>query len=105
MVDQILMTTVLTGLVTTASTTAANALARAIKASGAIVKLESDEFCKILLRTTDPVIVVSPSGFKKRKTRYLLSWKGFIFYCETKEKMVLPGSAETIMADKIWIPN
>ncbi len=88
-----------------AATAAANAAARALKASGAIIKLESDEFAKILLRTTDPLIVISPTGFKKRKTRYLLSWKGFVFYCETKEQMPLPSGAETVLADKIWIPG
>ncbi len=99
------LATVLMGLATTASTSAVNAAARAIKASGAIIKLESGEFAKILLRTTDPLIVISPSGYKKRKTKYLLSWKGFVFYCETKEQMVLPRGAEIILADKIWIPS
>ncbi|MCK5117354.1 MAG: hypothetical protein KAR44_12195 [Candidatus Aegiribacteria sp.] len=101
MVDPAISTVVM-GL---AATAAANAAARALKASGAIIKLESDEFAKILLRTTDPLIVISPTGFKKRKTRYLLSWKGFVFYCETKEQMPLPSGAETVLADKIWIPG
>ena len=101
MVDPAISTVVM-GL---AATAAANAAARALKASGAIIKLESDEFAKILLRTTDPLIVISPTGFKKRKTRYLLSWKGFVFYCETKEQLVLPSGAETVLADKIWIPS
>ncbi|MCK4807274.1 MAG: hypothetical protein KAT09_06495 [Candidatus Aegiribacteria sp.] len=104
MIDSALATVIM-GLATTASTSAANAAARALKASGVIIKLKSDEFTKILLRTTDPLIVVSPSGYKKRKTKYLLSWKGFVFYCETKEQMVLPRDAETILADKIWIPG
>ncbi len=99
------MTTVIMGLATTAATSAANAAARALKASGAIIKLESVEFKKILQKTTDPLIVISPSGFKKRKTKYLLSWRGFVFYCETKEQMNLPGGAETVLADKIWIPG
>ena len=102
MVDPV-MTTVVMGLATTAATSAANAAARALKASGAIIKLESGEFAKILLRTTDPLIVISPTGFKKRKTKYLLSWRGFVFYCETKEQMNLRSCAETILDDNIWI--
>jgi hypothetical protein len=49
--------------------------------------------------------VVSPTGFKKKKTRYLFCWKGFVFFCETKEQMILPTGTETILAKKIWVPN
>ena len=37
---------------------AAAAVAQAVKASGAIVKLEADEFQKVLYRATDPLVVV-----------------------------------------------
>lgn len=104
MVDPALSTVIL-AVATTASTAAANTAARAVKASGAIIKLESGEFSKILSKTIEPLIVISPSGYKKRKTKYLLSWKGFVFYCETKEQFVLPSGTETILADKIWIPT
>ncbi len=103
--DDQLIATALAGTVTTVSTAAANAAARAVKASGAIIKLEAGEFSKILSRTIDPLIVISPCGYKKRKTKYLLSWKGFVFYCESTEQMVLPKGSETVLADKIWIPG
>ena len=63
-------------LVSTASTAtahAANAAARALKASGSIVKLEPAEFSRILSMTEEPLIVISPSGFRKRKHRNLPS--------------------------------
>ena len=90
---------------TTAATSAANAIANAVKASGAIIKLEPGEFSKILSKTTNPLLVVSPTGFKKKKTRYLFCWKGFVFFCETKEQMILPTGTETILAKKIWVPS
>jgi len=99
------MATVLLSVATTASTVAANAAARAIKASGAVLKLDPTEFSRILAQTVDPLIVVSPCGYKKRKVKYLVSWKGFVFYCESKEQMVPPKGAVTILADKVWIPG
>jgi hypothetical protein len=90
---------------TAAAASAANAIANAVKASGAIIKLEPDEFSKILSKTTDPLIVVSPTGFKKRKTRYLFSWKGFVFFCETKKQVIFPKGTKTILSNKIWVPN
>lgn len=91
--------------VTGASTAAAAATANAVKASGAVIRLDPEEFAKVLSRTTEPVIVISPSGFKKKKIQYLLSWKGFIFYCISTEHMIFPKGAEIIAAKKIWIPS
>ncbi|MCK5064875.1 MAG: hypothetical protein KAQ97_06310 [Candidatus Fermentibacteraceae bacterium] len=91
--------------VTGATTAAVAAMANAVKASGAIIRLEPEEFVKILSRTTEPVIVVAPSGFKKKKTQYVLSWKGFVFHCISTEQMGFPRGAEIIAAKKIWIPS
>lgn len=91
--------------VTGASTAAAAAMANAVKASGAIIRLEPEEFAKVLSRTTEPVIVIAPSGFKKKKTQYLLSWKGFVFHCISAEQISFPKGAEIIAAKKIWIPS
>jgi len=92
--------------VTGASTAAAAAaMANAVKASGAIIRLDPGEFAKVLSRTTEPVIVIAHTGFKKRKTQYLLSWKGFVFYCISTEQMSFPKGAEIVAAKKIWIPS
>jgi len=99
------VTAMLISAATSASTVAANAVANAVKASGAIIKLKSEEFARILSKTTDPLIIVSVYGYKQRKTRYLLSWKGFIFFCETTEQMILPNGAEIVTAKKIWVPG
>ena len=41
---------------------AAAAIAQAIKASGVVLRLNADEFRKILLRLDDPLVVVSEGG-------------------------------------------
>jgi hypothetical protein len=84
---------------------AAAAIARAIKASGAIVELEPDEFQKILSKMDAPVIVHALSGWPKKKHRYLTSYKGLFFYSSSAERLMLPSNAEMVESKKIWIPG
>ncbi|HUU45521.1 MAG TPA: hypothetical protein VM118_07270 [Acidobacteriota bacterium] len=84
---------------------AAAAIARAIKASGAIVKLEPRDFLTILGRARTPVVVSAKGGFFGRKHRYLTSYKGLFFFAETSEPLALPGDIELIVSKKIWIPG
>ncbi len=83
---------------------AAAAIANAIKASGAIVKLKEEDFIKVISRTENPLIVVSKGGFRKKDFDYLAAYKGFIFYVRSKEELNLPGDCEIISAQQIWIP-
>jgi hypothetical protein len=83
---------------------AAAAIANAVKASGAIVRLKGDDFIKVISRTENPVVVVSKGGFMKKDFDYLLAYKGFVFFARTKEELNLPGHAEIISAQQIWIP-
>lgn len=84
---------------------AAAAIAQAIKASGAIIKLEPEEFTKILNRCEEPLIVMARSGFRKKKYSYLTAYKGLIFHTETTQAFNLPSKAEVIASQKIWIPS
>jgi hypothetical protein len=84
---------------------AAAALAEAVKASGAIVKMNADDFNKILAKADKPLVVISRSGWKKKNYNYLTSYKGLIFYTKTSRALMLPGDADTIAAQKIWIPG
>lgn len=84
---------------------AAAAIANAVKASGAIVQVEPDDFLKILARTEDPLVVTAEGGFFKTKHQYLTSYKGLDFYCNSDELLPLPADAELIPAGKIWIPG
>ena len=85
-------------------TAAAAAIANAIKASGAVVRLEEEDFIKIISRRDRPLIILSKGGFMKKDFDYLTSYKGFIFYVRTKGEINLPGDCEIISAQQIWIP-
>jgi hypothetical protein len=94
--------------VTAGTTTAAaayHAIANATKASGAIVKLDPQEFMKILNKVNEPIVVAARGGFFNSKFRYLTSYRGLFFYTSSSEKLMLPGKAEIIAAQKIWIPG
>ena len=62
-----------------AAAAAAAAVANAVKASGAIVQLEPEDFLKILTRAKDPLVVMAEGGFFKTKYGYLTCYKGLDF--------------------------
>lgn len=84
---------------------AAAAIANAIKASGAIVSVESTDFMTILEKSDRPLVVCSESKFLSTKYHYLTSYKGLIFYTKSDRPLMLRPSAEIIHAKKIWIPS
>jgi len=84
---------------------AAAAIANAIKASGAIVSVESTDFTTILEKVDNPLVVCSESKFISKKYHYLTSYKGMIFYTKSVTPLMLRPSAEIIQAKKIWIPS
>lgn len=83
---------------------AAAAIAQAIKASGAIVAVEPDEFTSILSRVEKPLVIVSRGGFIKKDHRYLISYKGFVFFTKSPSPLHLSSDSEIIAAKNIWIP-
>ncbi|MFH1716788.1 MAG: hypothetical protein ABIF19_05515 [Planctomycetota bacterium] len=84
---------------------AAAAIAQAIKASGAIVHVESSEFTTILNKVDNPLVVFSESRFISTKYHYLTAYKGLIFYTKSVTPLPLRPSAELVHARKIWIPG
>ena len=88
-----------------AGAAAAAAIANAVKAMGAIIKLTPEEFAKILARIEQPVIVQGKGGFLNRKYRYLTNYKGFFFFTQSNEPLQLPYKAEIVAASGIWVPN
>ena len=89
-----------------ASTVAAEAaIADAIKASGAIVNVEPDDFETILGKAEAPLVVCAQGGVFTTKYHYLTAYKGLIFYTKTQTPLVLPPKAELINARKIWVPS
>ncbi len=87
-----------------AAVTAARVTAQAIKASGAIVRVEPEEFLKVLARATEPLVVSAPGGFLSGGHDYLTSFKGFAFFTNSPQPLALPDGAEIMAAQRIWIP-
>ena len=83
----------------------AAAIANAIKASGVLVRLEPEEFLKILHRQEEPLVVQSPAGFLQRGWCYLTSYKGLAFFTKSREPLMLSGRALVVSAKSISIPN
>ena len=83
----------------------AAAIARAIKASGAIVSVEPDDFLSIVSKGDKPLVVMAMGGFVKKNYQYLTSYKGLAFFTKSPVPISLPGDIELVTADKIWIPS
>lgn len=81
------------------------AIAQAIKASGAVVRLEPHDFIRVLARLDAPVVILAQGGRFSGRFRYLTSYKGFVFFAKSSEPLHLPGNPEVIHAKKIWIPD
>jgi len=84
---------------------AAAAIAQAIKASGAVVKLTPEDFQQILNRCHEPLVVVASGGLFSKKHDYLTAYKGFFFYTRTTDPLQLPAMAEVVAAKTIWVPG
>ena len=82
---------------------AAAAIANAIKVSGAIVRVDPEDFRKLAERAGEPLIVTADGFFGGYK--YLMSYKGLAFYTKSVEPLNLPANAEIVAARKIWIPS
>ena len=80
-------------------------IAEAVKASGTVVRVEPDEFMKILTKIEKPLIVYAEGGMISTNHQYMVSYKGFAFFTKADEEIELPRGAEVIVADKIWIPG
>jgi len=83
----------------------AAAIANAIKASGAVVRVPPEDFANILSRVEKPLVIYNKGGFFATKHQYLVSYKGFVFYTRTSNQIDLPTSVEVIIAKSIWIPS
>jgi hypothetical protein len=84
---------------------AAAAIAKAIKASGVVVRVSPEDFQSILSRAEGALVVHAQGGIFRTKYKYLLGYKGFAFFTESTEPMYLPARIETVRAGRIWIPG
>jgi hypothetical protein len=93
------------GGVAAAAAAQAVAIAQAIKASGAIVNVNPDNFLYIMSKTNRPLVVTATGGVFKTNYQYLTAYKGLVFYTKSPAPLLLPGDVELIAANKIWIPG
>ena len=94
-----------TGSTAAATAAMAAAIANAVKASGAIVRVSPQDFITIISKAERPLVVISIGGVFKKNYQYLTAYKGLIFFTKSDSILGLPSDAELISAGKIWIPN
>ena len=82
-----------------------DAVAQAIKASGAIVRVDPDIFSALLSRAEKPLVVVATGGILRTSYQYLTAYKGFVFFTKSQTALYLPRGVEIIAARKIWVPG
>ena len=87
-----------------AAAAAHHAKVQAIKSMGPIVKVEPDEFMKIINSAESSLVVFAKGGFLNTKFRYLTNYRGLYFFTSASEKLNLPGKAEVVAATRIWVP-
>jgi hypothetical protein len=80
-------------------------IAEAIKASGTVVRVEPDQFLRIVAKIDQPLVIYAEGGMISTNYQYMVSYKGFAFFTKADEEIELPPGIEVIVADKIWIPG
>ncbi|RKX23363.1 MAG: hypothetical protein DRP45_10580 [Candidatus Zixiibacteriota bacterium] len=88
----------------TGAAVAAAAIANAAKAAGGIIKMDPEEFIKILNRADKPLVAFAVGGVFSKNYQYITNYRGLFFFCKADNPIQLPGSAEIINCKKIWIP-
>ncbi len=83
----------------------AAAVAQAIKASGAIVQMEPNDFLILLSKCDNPLVVQARGLWPTYRHQYLFGHKGLAFFTKSKNPLQLPVGAERIQAKRIWIPT
>ncbi len=82
------------------------AINEAIKASGAIVKIGPYEFSSLISKMNDGIVIEKGNnGLFDSSYKYSTSYKGFIFYCKSREQISIPTRLEKIKARSIWVPH
>ena len=81
------------------------AMIQAVKASGVIVRVEPEDFSRMVNKIEAPLVVTAPGGFFTKHIKYLTSYKGLAFYTQSPTPLQLPYKVEVVAARTIWVPN
>jgi hypothetical protein len=84
---------------------AAAAIAQATKASGVIVRVNSNDFLQIVNRNSESLVVEATGGFFRTVYMYLTSYRGLASFSKSNIPLSLPAHCEVVQANKIWIPG
>ncbi len=84
---------------------AAAARARAIKASGAIVRVEPAELLKVAALADRPLVVHALGGMLRKHHRYILGYKGLVFYTRSDDELDFMTAVDIIPAGSISVPD
>ncbi len=80
-------------------------VANAIKACGTVIRVEPDEFIKLVSRQETPLIVIHAGGLFSTSYKYMTSYRGLAFHCKSPTELRLPEKTELIHASKMSIPD
>jgi hypothetical protein len=83
----------------------AAAVAQAIKAMGPVVRMEPQEFLRLIGKLEHATIVTGIGGFWKKKNQYLTNYNGIYLFTESVEPLNLGYKVEIIAAKNIWVPG
>ena len=78
---------------------------QAVRASGAIVVVEPENFRAIVEKAETPLVVCSEGHFIIDSYQYLTPYKGLVFYAKSRTPLVFPGRTELVKCRKIWVPG
>jgi hypothetical protein len=83
----------------------AYATAEAIKASGAIVRVEPNDSLSIINRTDKQLVVIARARWLRSNYQYLTAYKGLVFFRKSITALEFPSNAEIVTAREIWVPS
>ena len=80
---------------------------QALRTTGLIVRVEPEEFFRVLHRQQQPPLVVQAvaSVWFVPLYQYLTSYRGLAFYALSRTPLALPADCEIVEAGSIWIPG
>jgi len=82
----------------------AAAAIQAIKAAGAVVRIEPRDFVRLVERQDAALVVHAEPWLFRPGHRYLCGYKGLCFYAKSPTPLSFPGSTELVHARSFWIP-
>jgi hypothetical protein len=84
---------------------AAAAIIQATRASGVIVRIEPNDFERIVHDNEEPLVVHATGGFFSVVHMYLTSYRGMAFFTKSGMPLSFSADCQLVEAQKIWIPG